>query len=692
MDATTVPSTWQDALEKHPISSVRAFEKQLRASALRDREKLRALVGSNYRDLLATAEQIVELNNQNREAEASISALSQACTPPSRDHEPRLSSPRAAIATQLRFLDQLLRCTSKATKDRSVSLASKTLIISRLLLKHLEESNASEKTLHWSQGRWKVLRQRLLQCIDSLLKKPLTPLGGLIRAIGAYCLTTSSSANDAIKHFQGLRSTRFAQQIPDIAEQAAKLKDLRQKCHYLIASVTATKALYGRGVAEMLQNLQKQPLLQDEELTQIETLHLDTNRTLLPADVLGFMPYFKRITPSASEVRSSVRGWVNDMVKHLARDIETVVADSNLIGVLRARTQVFSIILPACFSTFIDEDGLALIRETFSKRLLQSIKQQAQGLQEMGSALRNPRNNTHSELLWTSDLIRKTSTKMTNNNLRSIRSLHLGANDSLQTLLKILQKWLRRSQLTREELQNLTKLRWQDKIEEYDDEDEDTAKTIVSGLSKHDPDSFLSTLDSATLEVATDFVAIIGEASSETAKSANNTVEPENITALLRLIRETRSLFKSLFPNQIFQTLADSTADLEEALAQQTATQLFDTMESRKPTTASTFVAEDLPSPVAISTLQQLCTGMSKTGGIDLWTTTAVPKLQRVVLERVMVAEKKEHYVRHEFDEHYLRLALGGDGTNEQNTLDSPARKAAMYWNRTRTLFGMLNV
>lgn len=695
MDTTTVPSTWQEALEKHSISEARAFEKQFRASALRDREKLRVLVGRNYRDLLATAEQIVELNNQNREAEVSISALSQTCKPPTTAGEQRLPPPNASTAGQLVFLNQLLRCTSIATQNRSVTLSSKTLIISRLLLKHLEESNVPEKTLHWLQNRWRVLRQQLLRCIDGLLITPLTSLAALTQAIGAYCLTTSSSANDAVKHFQTLRGHRLGQNISEPTEQVAKLKQLKQKCHYLISSVTATRALYGRGVTELLQNLQKQPLLQDAELARIETLQLDLSSTLLPPDVVGFMPYFRRTTPSTSEVRSSIRVWVGDMITHITGDIESTLGNANLIGVLRARKQIFSILLPACFSIFLHESGLGPIRRTFSERILQLVKQLAQEVQEISSALRETQNNASSESLWTSDPVRKMNAGMSGNDLTSIRSLHLGANSGLQTLFKRLQKWLRRIRLTREELQNLSKMRWQDKIEEYDDEDEEVAKDIVSGLSRGDPESFLKTLDSASLESARGFTTAIGDLSmeaTEKASKASDATRSSDVTALLRIVRETRDVLASLFPREEFLVLAESSAKLEDALAQQTALEVFAAAESNEEKDASQFVAQDLPSPVAVSVLQILCITMTKTGGVDLWTSTAVRKLRDRVLERVMDAERKDYYQRSDFDKYYLQLALGGDGIDEHSPSESQARKAALYWNRTRALFGVLNV
>lgn len=45
MDPGATVTTWQQAFEEYRIPATRAIEKQLRASAARDKEKLRALVG-----------------------------------------------------------------------------------------------------------------------------------------------------------------------------------------------------------------------------------------------------------------------------------------------------------------------------------------------------------------------------------------------------------------------------------------------------------------------------------------------------------------------------------------------------------------------------------------------------------------------------------------------------------------------
>ncbi|RMZ86176.1 hypothetical protein DV737_g233, partial [Chaetothyriales sp. CBS 132003] len=88
MDASESLQSWQEAFEKHSIVETRSIEKQLRLSIANDKGRLRNLVGDNYRELLGTADRIVLLDKQTREAERQIYEIGQQCQPPVTQHDP----------------------------------------------------------------------------------------------------------------------------------------------------------------------------------------------------------------------------------------------------------------------------------------------------------------------------------------------------------------------------------------------------------------------------------------------------------------------------------------------------------------------------------------------------------------------------------------------------------------------------
>lgn len=61
----TAFNDWEEAF-LHPLSATREFEKTLRSHAEENRQKLRTIVGASYRDLLGTADRILEMDVQIR--------------------------------------------------------------------------------------------------------------------------------------------------------------------------------------------------------------------------------------------------------------------------------------------------------------------------------------------------------------------------------------------------------------------------------------------------------------------------------------------------------------------------------------------------------------------------------------------------------------------------------------------------
>lgn len=691
MDTTNLPSTWQEALENHTVGNARIFERQLRSSVLRDKEKLRALVGSNYRDFLATAEQIVELDEQTRGAESKISSLSRACQPPVLWDDVQQTPKNANVASQLKLVDQMLRSASKATKERSVLLASRLVVISRLLIKHLDENSDTKKAVQWLQNRLKTIKQYLLNRIDSMLTNPTTAIHVLSQATVAYCLTTSSSSSDGVKHFQRLRSQKIAQVKPESATKLNRRIHIKQKCHYLVVSVTATRALFGRAVIELLNNLQKQPLLEDETILQMGVLQIDLYRDLLPADILSFTPYFKRVVPTTSEVQNSIQSWVNDATKYIARDIEDAIRTSNLISVLRARTEILEVLLPSCFTTSIHKSAaFENIRITFSKKILELLRDQSVRLQQFCGDFQTNELTTDEGSFWKSDAVRDVNTRSSNAYLRTLRRLQLGIQKDLESQFQQLRRWAALCSKTREELNSMGRTRWQDKIEEYDDDDEEAAQEILTALSKHDPQQFTEEFESALRDAANAFVTVIAEQATETAGKKVETEAAHQTTNLLRVIREIHTILNALIPSQKFESLITSALKLQFTLAEHTATELFKAIESKHPGVMLSFTTEDLPSPLTVSVLQTLALCMLEKGGIDLWTKPAVRKVRNLVLQRALSAEKRDFYIRSELDEKYLEAALAEKFAETKPASDSAARKAASYWNRTKTLYGIL--
>lgn len=682
------PETWQETLEKQSIADARAFEKQLRASALRDREKLRTLVGNNYRDLLRTAEQIVELDEQVHNTELRISKLSQACQPSQEQHVPDGLSQTVQTASQLKLADQMIRCASKATKERSVVLAARLLVITRLLLQYLGQCEGVERSLQWLQNRHKTLRQHLLASIDKLLARPVSKSGDIFRAIVAYCLITSSSTTDAVEHFQVLRTQKISSvqigsngQSREAAEQV-----IAAKCQYLINSVATIKSVSGRELGTLLDKMQKQPLLDDESLSDLKILHLDIDHHMVPKDILSFTPYFKKTLPSVLEIHTISKSWVKQNFEHVLADIEKAVQRVGLGGILRLRNRVLEILLPVFFTSYFAPVVEAL-RDRVSNRVTQILSTSASSIVSFADDLEQPTTHNLQESLWNSGIVKQVKSQSSDRFVKQICLKRLGTGDFLVSRLRQLRKWSAMRTKICEQLEGLSRIRWQDKIEEYDDDDEELALATVALLAKTDPRRYCDEHDQALSDSAGQAAGRLCQVSEELLKSDTSSAKTQNTTALLRLCREVRLAIGDVIAPSKMTELETCIASLQKAFVQSISTELFAKVDERSGLNSHIFSAEDLPSPLTIAILKELCEMMHHRGGLDLWTPMPRQELCHVILEHILSDEHRKQYIRTDFDKAYLSAALGQPLKDMD---DIVARKAMNHWNRTKALFGIL--
>ncbi|KAK4916830.1 hypothetical protein LTR66_016988, partial [Elasticomyces elasticus] len=284
-----ISATWQGAFTTHPIPTVRIVEKQLRASASRDKERLRVLVGGTYRDVLTTAENIVDLGHKTRGAEGRISSLGQACRPP--DFENQLAGCDDHIKTvvSVHLATQLLRSVAKAIHAADVLSAARMIILAQLLLTDHSQNGTNSPRLAWLAAQLKNTRSKFARDLDMLFVRPTTGLKKLIAAMSAYCLLTSSSAIEAVAYISNLRLGRLKQDSEKMSRS-----QLTEKCNYVINSCLALKTLFTRPVSEVLIDLQKKPLINDEQLRLYDGLNLEQFYRFLSDDVVHFTPYLKK--------------------------------------------------------------------------------------------------------------------------------------------------------------------------------------------------------------------------------------------------------------------------------------------------------------------------------------------------------------------------------------------------------------
>lgn len=694
MEPSSALSSWSQAFEDHSVVQTRAIEKQLRADIAHNKQKLRNLVGGSYRDLLATAEQIVTLDAETTKVESQISELGRNCRPR------QYISPqgRAADHSNLARISLLHRCSScivSCLKAGQVILAAKLLAISRLLHTSLSKQEHPPKILDTLWDQLSRSRRRLLRRIDRRLDDATIEQVELTAVISAFCLATSSSCNDAIHHFQHHRLGmihRSAQGAHGDHQHTTKT------FKYYIDSLRTTKLLLAHDVPQALRRLQQTAILQDPDVLKLEHLNLNSLRILMPNEIQTFTPYIKNSALSEHEAKTLLGRWSegafgivrSQLISHLETLADTASA-------FRLRQDLLSAWLQYCFSTPAHSDIIDTLRSTLNECIESLVQAQISAIAAIATriiqssedthenpATKSSATNTTTPELWSPALVASPLTHGAHSFLAQLKCDHLGSTPSLQDVSASFSTWCSSIISLRTSIISLTKIRWQDCIEEPEDADEDTAKAIIRRLSVDDPNLYESNLnDSLEASIASfqDRLASAVKAS----KDMNETL------FLLRAVRDVALQLSSAFPETSLSQLDSSMPHLHSVLAHEVVTRLSAVMEApRGKQIDVALLPDNLPSPTAFKTLRTLCRIMLEVGGIDTWTSAATNTLKEAGRSHILREENKGHYLRNDFDEIYLRTALGA--ATEGIEAETDVKKAAIeYWGRTRLLFGVLD-
>ncbi|KAK3719722.1 hypothetical protein LTR37_004259 [Vermiconidia calcicola] len=379
-------NSWEDAFQ-HPLPIVRKLEQQLRRNIDDNRQKLRSLVGASYRDLLGTAESIIEMDQQMETVETNLGDIGRKCNARTIERignnhsrmrktlDARYEDKHGAMA-QTKVLQNALNKVSRIIKAGGDALqASKLLVLSRLLYKSVSESPQAPSVLEDLRRKLTMLRKKVLSYVGRTMRKPSADKTLQAHTLSAYGLVTSSTPKDVLRHFLQVRYEQLNGKSASPSEV-----DILQMLDLFSQTLLDTRDLFPRRFAESLAQLAKVPLLQDDQVRSVFELNLDIYGGWLAADVQAFTPWVRHEQLTTSEVNEALQSWtcqaqnclLNGVQDHLhtQRDAQTIV---------HTRRKVLSKYM-GLNSKFRNDKHLKAInvmREVFTKRLGELVTEAA---------------------------------------------------------------------------------------------------------------------------------------------------------------------------------------------------------------------------------------------------------------------------------------------------------------------------
>ncbi|PYI10770.1 hypothetical protein BO78DRAFT_458180 [Aspergillus sclerotiicarbonarius CBS 121057] len=494
--------SWEDAFH-YPIPTVRRVEQELRRDIASNKEKLRALVGTRYRELVGTAETIVSMNREMEDVDSTLADIGRRCNPRlmekmytyynqikegSHDDD----AAKRALGGQLALLHRCASSISKLLRRRgSVLLVAKLMVVSRLLHKTLSQETLIPPFVENLRNQLASLRRTLLRRLEKRLASAKSTADEIIEALAAYCLTTSSSSDDAIRYFHQVRLDGIGSQLEAVDPSGDNvLNSLR----LYVRTLQTSKILLSRRLSDVLSKLKARPLLTDPEIRNLDDLDIGVLGRWVTADVSNFTPWIKLSELSKSEAEKTIKQWSKpafDKFVHGCRGTLTNWSGFSKLLSLREKTLELWLCSRSSTPTHSSLQVLEGIRSVFNERLTNVLSEQAKSLELFGQGVASAVSNwsdgghTASQSLWAEDLISVDYSNGSSAFKHAVTDRLLGRDDDVSAVLEKYQAWLSSIEESRESIDALRQLRWSDALDEGEDEDLDI--DIPSILNDDDP-------------------------------------------------------------------------------------------------------------------------------------------------------------------------------------------------------------
>lgn len=693
--------SWEDAFQ-YPLPVIRKLEQQLRSGVNDNRDKVRALVGSGYRELLGTADRITDMNGQIHRLESVISDIGQKCNSRvisniNSNHqrltrnlaEDRLVQRRPAAEVAL-LQACLTACRRLLRDDGDFLLAARLLQLARLLQISAMKSDEGKRLLKAQRLKLGALRTRLMGLIDERLSEIDLSRNQMLDLLLAHSLVTTSSLADVLRYLLRVRQQSILE-----SSSIKKRKGIVGAMDRMIATLEQANSVFPRRMSEAMERVAGHHILQDETLRSVLEFDLNIYERWISNDIRSFAPYLRNSDLTKETLTTALKQWAQSVCSTITDGLATLLASQDSpqrISSLREKT-ISHLLESNTPSSELDRHGLVMkMRDMFRERLFSLADQRSQTISAtISSVLSNELSSDHSiPSIWDPDTSEMDIRRGAATFRQTILARNSGQSSSLQDLSNAIATWTASIDDIHRTAKSMRQTRWP-----TSDEEEEDSSAYQTLLSTTDPSDLLSRLSTAT-------TSTLSSCTTSLSSHTTSSLPAPQALFLLRILR--------LLPlpdlTQIQSTLHSALATA--LLPPSTTDNLF----LSPPQTALWHAPQGLPqlpvlpSPTIVNMLRKLCTAISQ-AGLDILTPPAIATIRSQLAERISSAEMpegEEGKTQVLFDAVYLRFALGEQGKGidavvetlrEGSGVDAQGWErvesgAGRGWRRSYLLYGVL--
>ncbi|KAJ5622930.1 hypothetical protein N7490_011535 [Penicillium lividum] len=567
--------SWADAFQ-YPIPTVRRVEQELRRDIASNKEKLRALVGTRYRELVGTAETIVTMNTEIQEVESILVDVGRRCNPrliekkhvyarQMKSDAAEKDTDKHSFGAQLAILHRCITSFSRLLRRRaSLLLVAKIFVISRRIHNTLSQHESTPPFLDDLRNQLASLHRTLIKRIDKRLASTNATEDSIIEALAAYCLAQSPSSDDAIHHFHQVRLDVITGLL------ALSRENISKALRLFIRTLQTSKALRSRQFPDILSKLKARPILSDPEIRSLEGLEIEVLGRWAAPEVINFTPWIKMSELNRTEGLESIKEWSLLAFERFSQGCDKSLAHSDDFSeLLFLRAETIELWLSSWGSTMTHRsvNVLERLRNIFNDHLKRVLTSQVQTIDEIRTQISSTISGwdkaDHIPIgsLWESDMIAADYSNGASTFKHVVADRLLGRDDDVSAVLRKYQSWLTAIEERNESISSLRQLRWTDILVGGEVEDEDI--DITPRLNDDDPKALSDALHLAVRQA----FDTLQESFTDAFKAFESTHQSAKATFLLRLIRLVCREIPAGFVAQDFLFSRAVVPDLQKLLA-----------------------------------------------------------------------------------------------------------------------------
>lgn len=563
---------------KSPLPQVRQFHRSLTSELDQKNARLRTLVGGSYRQLLGTAEMILQMRDDIGAVEDKLGRVGSGCgrgvvgdmakglgrLQGSIDDGPGADKMR--WVARVKALDMCAVVAGRLLKNgggaatevvgdgsgRHLIVAAKVLVLSRLLAKSLSDSASigskdESELVEQANRKLENLRRRFRRVIERTLMKIDGDDGReeLSQALCAYSLATSSGTKDVLRYFLRVRREAMILAFEEETGLERQTPGILRALKLYTRTLLDVQALIPRRLAEDLANLKTKPLLKDETVRKLEGLRLDICERWFGDQILFFIPYIRHDDLEGPQALDTLKSWAKEtsgiLIDGFGKTLQRVT-DFKTAVELRTKSLEVWIKEGGKAKAFDPSPVLDGLRTVINDCMVHLLESRVAKLHLVGTEIEGtlgawrPGTTDQNTSLWDDDLLEMQISNGASSFKKSVLARTHGRSDAVSRVVGGYQTWRHLADEIITVLDQLKKQRWDDDLEDIEDDASIESRNAL--LSRDDPQMLQEHLDASLEKAYTDLHEKISTLL-ETYKDSEHIGQMSTYT--LRILRDIRS-------------------------------------------------------------------------------------------------------------------------------------------------------